>query len=62
MIEVDIDPVGVRPSAPDYLKIAEAYGVPSKRLDSLEKLPAALLEAKASGAPYLIEIDEKLFD
>ncbi|MBB3148074.1 acetolactate synthase-1/2/3 large subunit [Phyllobacterium trifolii] len=62
MIEVDIDPVGVRPSAPDYLKIAEAYGVPSKRLDNLEKLPAALLEAKASGTPYLIEIDEKLFD
>jgi acetolactate synthase-1/2/3 large subunit len=60
MVEVDIDPVGVRPSAPDYLKIAEAYGVASQRLANITQLPAALLGAKASGKPYLIEIDEKL--
>ncbi|TXR50867.1 5-guanidino-2-oxopentanoate decarboxylase [Phyllobacterium endophyticum] len=60
MVEVDIDPVGVRPSAPDYLKIAEAYGVASQRLANISQLPAALLGAKASGKPYLIEIDEKL--
>jgi len=60
MVEVNISPVGVRPSAPDYLKIAEAYGVPSQRLANIEELPAALMKAKASGKPYLIEIDEKL--
>ncbi len=60
MVEVNINPVGVRPSAPDYLKIAEAYGVPSKRLANIDELPEALLKAKASRTPYLIEIDEKL--
>jgi acetolactate synthase I/II/III large subunit len=60
MVEVDINPVGVRPSAPDYLKIADAYGVPSHRLADIDELPEALLRAKASGKPYLIEIDEKL--
>lgn len=60
MVEVNISPVGVRPSAPDYIKIAEAYGLPSKRLDNIDELPSALLTAKASGKPYLIEIDEKL--
>ena len=62
MIEVNISPVGVRPSAPDYIKIAEAYGLPSQRLNHIDELPAALLTAKASGKPYLIEIDEKLVD
>jgi acetolactate synthase-1/2/3 large subunit len=60
MRDVHINPVGVRPSAPDYLKIAEAYGVASQKLAALEELPAALLKAKASGQPYLIEIDETL--
>lgn len=60
MVDVGIDPVGVRPSAPDYIKIAEAYGLPSQRLGNLDELPVALLTAKSSGKPYLIEIDEKL--
>ncbi|MBA8902810.1 thiamine pyrophosphate-dependent enzyme [Phyllobacterium sp. P30BS-XVII] len=50
----------MRPSAPNYLKIAEAYGVASIKLQKLEELPAALLTAKASKNPYLIEIDETL--
>lgn len=60
MVDVNIDPVGVRPSAPDYIKIAEAYGVPAERLSDIEELPASLLRGKASNSPYLIEIDEKL--
>jgi acetolactate synthase-1/2/3 large subunit len=60
MVEVNISPIGVRPSAPDYLKIAEAYGVPSQRLAHINELADALLKAKSSGKPYLIEIDEKL--
>ncbi len=46
MVEVNINPVGVRPSAPDYIKIAEAYGLPSKRLSNINELPSALLAAK----------------
>jgi acetolactate synthase I/II/III large subunit len=61
MIEAGIDPVGVRPSAPDYIRIAQAYGLPCTRLGNIDELPAILLKAKASKKPYLIEIDEKLF-
>ncbi|MBZ9654704.1 5-guanidino-2-oxopentanoate decarboxylase [Phyllobacterium lublinensis] len=60
MVEVDINPVGVRPSAPDYIKIADAYGVAAERLADINALPSALLKAKASKKPHLIEIDEKL--
>ena len=60
MVKVDIAPVGVRPSPPDYLKIAEAYDVPAERLAKIEDLPAALLRGKASNGAYLIEVDEKL--
>ncbi|PRD41426.1 hypothetical protein C5748_21280 [Phyllobacterium phragmitis] len=60
MRDVDIDPVGVRPTPPDYLKIAEAYGIQAQRLAKLDDLPAALLQAKAGGMPYLLEIDEQL--
>src|SRR4030095_3407585 len=60
MVEVDINPVGVRPSAPDYQTMADAYGVRSHLLADIDELPEALLRAKASGKPYLLEIDEKL--
>ncbi|RCS24492.1 5-guanidino-2-oxopentanoate decarboxylase [Phyllobacterium salinisoli] len=60
MRDVAIVPVGVRPTPPDYLKIAEAYGIQAQRLAHLDDLPATLLQARASGKPYLIEIDEEL--
>ncbi|KXF77567.1 hypothetical protein ATN84_09410 [Paramesorhizobium deserti] len=60
MHDAAVDPVGVRPTPPNYLKIAEAYGVPAERLAKLDELPAALLRARANGKPYLIEIDEEL--
>ena len=46
MVEVDINPVGVRPSAPDYIKIAEAYGVPSERLANIDESPRRLVESQ----------------
>ena len=52
MVEVNINPVGVRPSAPDYIKIAEAYGLPSQRLSNIDELPAALSTAKARTLSY----------
>ncbi len=34
--------------------------MPAERLANINDLPAALLKAKASKQPYLIEIDENL--
>ncbi|MBX3581974.1 MAG: 5-guanidino-2-oxopentanoate decarboxylase [Rhizobiaceae bacterium] len=56
MTSVGVEPVGVSPAPPDFVKIAEAYGIPAERLPSTAGLPEALLRAKAQKAPCLIEI------
>jgi len=53
-----VEPEGVTPSAPDFLKIAEAYGLPSVRLDDVAKLEGALKRLAAEPGPSLIEIHE----
>lgn len=53
MLAAAIKPVGVKPSAPDFAKIAEAYGVKSK---SYDKNFAPRILAQMTG-PALIEID-----
>lgn len=40
---------------PDYMKIASAYGIPSKRVFSREELNAAVEEMIATEGPYLLE-------
>ncbi|MEQ1941244.1 5-guanidino-2-oxopentanoate decarboxylase [Mesorhizobium sp. VNQ89] len=56
MTSVGVEPVGVSPAPPDFIKIADAYGIAAERLQSVEELPNALRRAKAKKAPYLIEI------
>lgn len=71
MLSRDIEPVGVRPLAPDFTKIASAYGIPSQRIRmtdgndqnalvpgglDLEPFAAALRSARAGAGPALIEI------
>ena len=51
-----VEPVGVSPAPPDFVKIAEAYGLPGERLADVAGLPAALKRARATGKPCLIEI------
>ena len=58
MIECGIEPEGVTPSAPDFLKIAEAYGVPSTRLDDVCELASTLQRFADRTGPGLIEIHE----
>ncbi len=58
MIENNITPEGVRPSAPDFLLIAKAYGLTSVRLDDIAQLPAALKSMAGQKGPSLIEIHE----
>lgn len=38
MIGADVRPLGVRPSAPDFVKIAEAYGLPAERVTDIDQL------------------------
>ncbi len=56
MREAGVEPVGVSPAPPDFLKLAEAYGIPAERIASASDLGAALIRARAAGGPRLIEI------
>ena len=40
---------------PDYMKIAEAYGIPSRRVIERDKLQAAIDEMLATDGPFLLE-------
>lgn len=56
MRDVGVEPVGVSPAPPDFLKVAEAYGIAAERIDGVEGLAEALKRARRSGKPYLVEI------
>ena len=56
MREVGVEPVGVSPAPPDFLKLAEAYGLAAERLDGVEGLGDTLRRARTAGGPYLIEV------
>lgn len=58
MEDCGIVPEGVTPSAPDFLKIAEAYGLPSVRLTDVGELADALKQMAGQAGPGLIEIHE----
>ncbi|WP_117192169.1 5-guanidino-2-oxopentanoate decarboxylase [Rhizobium terrae] len=58
MLENGIAPEGVKPSAPDFLKIAEAFGLPAVRLADVGELPAALQGFRRHKGPSLIEIHQ----
>jgi acetolactate synthase-1/2/3 large subunit len=56
MIDNAIKPEGVKPSAPDFVQVARAYGMPAERITGTDALAAALDRAKASGSAYLIDM------
>jgi acetolactate synthase I/II/III large subunit len=58
MVDAGITPEGVKPSAPDFIAIGTAYGVPSERLATVADLPAALERAGGRKGPSLIEIHQ----
>jgi len=58
MEDCGIEPEGVTPSAPDFLKIAEAYGLPATRLADVSELAGALQRLAAADGPGLIEMHE----
>ncbi|MDX0996976.1 5-guanidino-2-oxopentanoate decarboxylase [Sinorhizobium medicae] len=59
MVENGITPEGVKPSAPDFLLAAKAYGVPAERLATVKDLPRALADAVSRSGPSLIEIHQE---
>lgn len=58
MVSNGITPEGVKPSPPDFLAMAGAYGVPALRLSDVSELGAALTAAKERNGPSLIEIHQ----
>ena len=56
MLDAGVEPVGVSPAPPDFLKIAEAYGIAAERISAVGELAAALKRAREAGRPYLVEI------
>jgi len=58
MVEAGVTPEGVKPSAPDFLLAAQAYGIPAVRLSHVEELAEALTIAGKRGGPSLIEIHQ----
>lgn len=56
MVDNGIAPIGVRPSAPDFVGVAKAYGMAGERLTGASDLAGALKRAHDCGQAYLIEI------
>ncbi|WP_026622034.1 acetolactate synthase I/II/III large subunit [Ensifer sp. WSM1721] len=59
MVDSGIIPEGVKPSAPDFVMAANAYGVPAEQLANVLDLPRALADAAARSGPSLIEIHQE---
>jgi acetolactate synthase-1/2/3 large subunit len=60
MVGAGITPIGVDLHTPDFVAIARAYAMAGIRMDTLEALPALLVEAAARPGPTLIEFDQSL--
>ena len=45
--------------SPDYVKLAEAYGIPARRVTSRDEVVSALKEAHEHDGPYLLEFQVK---
>jgi acetolactate synthase I/II/III large subunit len=56
MREAGVEPIGVSPAPPDFLRIAEAYALSAERIMSAADLPAALRRARRSGGCAMIEL------
>jgi len=56
MVRHDIAPEGVKPSAPDFVQVAAAYGMGGETVPGLDALPAALERARDAQAPWLIDL------
>ncbi|MBE1204223.1 5-guanidino-2-oxopentanoate decarboxylase [Aminobacter carboxidus] len=56
MLDAGVEPVGVSPVPPDFMLIAQAYGLATQRLHDVGALGGALKKARSTGKPCLIEL------
>lgn len=56
MLDAGVEPVGVSPVPPDFVLIAQAYGLDAERLQNVGLLGDALKKARSTGKPCLIEV------
>ena len=56
MLDAGVEPVGVSPVPPDFVLIAQAYGLATQRLQDVSSLGGALKKARSTGKPCLIEL------
>ncbi|WOJ96135.1 5-guanidino-2-oxopentanoate decarboxylase [Congregibacter brevis] len=61
MVATDVVPVGVDIDAPDFVAAAKALGCAAQRVDSLDSLRGAVLDAASGQRPTLIELPEEAF-
>ena len=54
MVKRGIPEIGVNPTAPDFVKLADAFGCPGVKVDSETGFRKALNEAMAYAGPSLI--------
>ncbi|MBT1159211.1 5-guanidino-2-oxopentanoate decarboxylase [Aminobacter anthyllidis] len=59
MLDAGVEPVGVSPVPPDFVLIAQAYGLATERLQDVGALGDALKKARSTGKPCLIELTVK---
>ncbi len=56
MRDAGVEPVGVSPAPPDFIRLAGAYGIEAERLAGTSSLGDALRRARAAQKPRLVEI------
>ena len=56
MHNAGVEPVGVSPAPPDFILLAQAYGIAAERISGTTDLDAAVKRARARGGPALIEL------
>ncbi|WP_395449012.1 5-guanidino-2-oxopentanoate decarboxylase [Aminobacter sp. UC22_36] len=59
MLDAGVEPVGVSPAPPDFMLVAQAYGLAAERLPDIGALGDALKKARSTGKPCLIELTVK---
>lgn len=58
MVKRDIPEIGVNPRAPDFIKLADAFGCPGSNVESADDLRQALQSARGHAGPSLIVVNE----
>jgi thiamine pyrophosphate-dependent acetolactate synthase large subunit-like protein len=58
MVKRGIPEIGVNPRAPDFVKLADAFGCPGTRVDSADGFRRALQAAREHAGPSLIVVQE----